>query len=241
MRIISKFKDYYDGAGLGYGVDMNLVYQRNTKDVEISTLPESLILKLNKYLNGLPISRFNPLYSLRPGVIGFCGKLYPVYNYYETSSIPIYFTNFKQFAYIDAKPNPNLPSSFFNKRTKRTKLNSIYSIEEWVFELAEENHSGVIHEDIFHALNTPIFLLWRGSSCLTLNPYLKPFNFQYYFEPLSAFNELSMFIPLLTQKKVNFIVGDDKVIAQSKGHSFKSSFRHVSPNKKERRKLNKNK
>jgi len=54
MRIISKFKDYYDG-GSSYGIDMERVYVRETKEIEIA-------------------DRF---YATRFYVIGFCGELYP--------------------------------------------------------------------------------------------------------------------------------------------------------------------
>jgi hypothetical protein len=116
--------------------------------------------------------------------------------------------------------------------------------------LVEQNYAGLLAEDIFYSLNTPIFLRWRNQnswinkevhSTITVNPYLKILDFQHYYEPLAAFQEVSMYVATLQNRNENkdYIVGSDKVIAESKGHSVKESFRQSAPTKKQKRKLNK--
>lgn len=72
MRIISKFKDYYDGAQ-GYGQDPKLVYVRETKAVKID---RSVALPYWRVPNAFPRTD-----AAERAVIGFCGRLYPFYVY----------------------------------------------------------------------------------------------------------------------------------------------------------------
>lgn len=256
MKIISKFQDYYDSAGLMYGVDTNLFYERKTEDVDYSLLSNSQRNLLNDYIDNLPYhSGWKNNFSLESGVIGFCGKLYPIYQYINNSinyKTYDYFTNFSKFA----NSHKNLPKSMFKVRDNKTISYSsrwfVTKPEAWAFELAEQKYAGLVAEDIFYNLNTPIFLKWRKksqnrwvnksySASITLSPYLKILDFQHYFEPLAAFQEVSMYVAALANKNenINYTVGDDKTIAESKGHSVKESFRQSAPTKKQKRKLNK--
>lgn len=251
MRIISKFQDYYDSAGLMYGVDTNLLYERKTEDVDYSLLSNSQRNLLNDYIDNLPTSNgWRDEFTLQSGVIGFCGKLYPVYKYGKDSYyINDYFTNFNKFS-----KSRDLPESMFKVREKKTvDYKSRWFTtkpEAWAFELAEEKYASLVAEDIFYSLNVPIFLRWKNQngfvnkeiqSTITLNPNLKELGFQHYFEPLAAFQEVSMYVAALANRNenINYTVGDDKTIAESKGHSVKESFRQSSPTKKQKRKLNK--
>lgn len=87
MRIISKFKDYYDGVQ-SYGSDHSIVYERKTKEVTIpmtslfadvineSTRP-GVIFKLWK--NGKRYT--DEFLAFHEIIIGFCGKLYLGYKF----------------------------------------------------------------------------------------------------------------------------------------------------------------
>ena len=78
MRIISKFRDYYD-AGIAYGIDPKLIYVREEKEIEFThddrNLPQCKVL--NELVN---IAYCMPNYEGNKGVIGFCGKAYPYYT-----------------------------------------------------------------------------------------------------------------------------------------------------------------
>jgi hypothetical protein len=253
MRILSKFQDYYD-SGLVYGVDTKLLYERKTENILYSELSNSHRNLLNEYINNLPNhSGWNNDFSLTPGVIGFCGKLYPIYQYIDNTinyRTYDYFTNFNKFA----KSCKNLPESMFKVRDKKTvdykSRRFTTKPELWCFELAEQTYAGTLAEDIFYSLNVPVFLRWSNQkswvnkelqTTITVNPSLKELGFQHYFDPLVAFQEVSMYVGSLQNRNenVNYTVGSDKVIAESKGHSIKESFRQSAPTKKQKRKLNK--
>lgn len=250
MRILSKFQDYYDSAGLSYGIDNRLVYERKTEDILYSKLSNSHRNLLNEYISSLPQSNsWRNDFDLTPGVIGFCGRLYPVYNLkYEYT---YWFTNFNKFA--KGRTSLTLPESMLKAKSKSTITTSRYfttKAEVWCFKLAEQTYAGILAEDIFYNLNVPVFLKWDNQinwvnkkleSTITVNPSLKELGFQHYFEPLTAFQEVSMYVASLANRNENrdYTVGSDKVIAESKGHSIKESFRQSTPTKKQKRKLNK--
>lgn len=77
MRIISKFKDYYDSAQ-GLGIDKTLVYVRHPSKVKIS---ESDIKTIDDMVKDAPRYRRNnydpDLISSYNIIIGFCGNIYP--------------------------------------------------------------------------------------------------------------------------------------------------------------------
>jgi len=90
MRIISKFKDYYDNAtkSFTYEIDPKLIYVRETKienTIETTELNKQFIERLN--LSKDFVDRWENkrafLNSLRFIVIGFCGKLYHAYQLSE--------------------------------------------------------------------------------------------------------------------------------------------------------------
>jgi hypothetical protein len=120
MKIISKFQDYYDSAGLMYGVDTKLLFERKTENITYNILSNSQRNLLNDYIDSLPShSGWRNDFSLESGVIGFCGKLYPVYEYIDKTKnyrTYDYFTNFSKFA----ESHKNLPESMLKNRDKKT-------------------------------------------------------------------------------------------------------------------------
>ena len=75
MRIISKFHDYYDGV-MSYGFDDSLIYKRKTE----TGLPD-ISSNLTKIHKSMPRLRRGQLgLFARPYIIGFCGRLYPMYR-----------------------------------------------------------------------------------------------------------------------------------------------------------------
>lgn len=237
-----------------YGIDNQLIYTRKTEKVDYSLLSSNQYNFLNNYIDNLPNhSGWQNDFILNRGVIGFCGKLYSVYEYVDKSKsykTYDYFTNFNKFV----KNRKDIPESMLKVRNKKTVDYSsrwfTTKPEAWCFELAEQKYAGMLAEDIFYSLNVPVFLRWKNQnswinkelkSTITVNPYLKILDFQHYFEPLTAFQEVAMYVAALANQSENrdYTVGDDKTIAESKGHSVKESFRQTAPTKKQKRKLNK--
>lgn len=68
MKIISKFKDYYDSV-VQYGQDSSLLYLRE-EYINKTPYPFPVLPLLHRFEVPSP-------YNARIGVIGFCGKIYP--------------------------------------------------------------------------------------------------------------------------------------------------------------------
>lgn len=120
MRIISKFKDYYDSVQ-AYGQDHELVFLRQQSEHQIFRSLDNGIKPLphefEKYLKGVQLWKKT---NFRGGVIGFCGKLIPYihYEYYEKDYLPkvhhiIYDYSVAQQIYDKIHPS--------KKSTKRKK------------------------------------------------------------------------------------------------------------------------
>ena len=82
MKIISKFKDYYDSV-LAYGQDTEIVYIRKSAELPLDKTLEDLLCRIDRNLPDIGIHtsgqywRGNSSIST-PFLIGFCGKIYPV-------------------------------------------------------------------------------------------------------------------------------------------------------------------
>jgi len=75
MRIISKFKDYYDNMS-AHGVDTTIIYNRKQEVIPIVEIKGNTSRLVYPYIRHLYDSRDD-----NPMVIGFCGKLYPIVEY----------------------------------------------------------------------------------------------------------------------------------------------------------------
>ena len=79
-------------------------------------------------------------------------------------------------------------------------------------------------------MNVPSLVMegdtYRGDECLVKNPTLMDYQFYKVFDPYSAYQEISMFLgnQLCNTKEAEVPVGDDIVLAESKGYD-KWSFR----------------
>ena len=86
MRIVSPFRDYYDGVQ-GLGFDPDLTYARCPKEIYLGSAPEVVQKAHAAYLEGVPDhlpllgeGRWVAGRGVREVVVGFCGKLYLVYK-----------------------------------------------------------------------------------------------------------------------------------------------------------------
>jgi len=212
MKIISKFKDYYDG-GAQYGIDKDIVYIRETT---------------SELINNINLKEFE--------IIGFCGKIYPIINYSlkfnfnsEWERNPKYYILFEEdtinYTFIE-KQNKNITTYIktFEKekhhyswhwKTKREFFNYLKNYKEF--------------NDIFLNKKVPIFHIKnisRYDTEITYNQNLKDLAFYKLFDTNQAFQEISMYISniLVSDVQVKIPVGNDIVLRNSKGFD-KWSFR----------------
>lgn len=197
MRIQSKFKDFYDYCLKDFQEDSFPVYHRKSETVSCNPL---LTVDKVRY----EIDNFQYL-----SVIGFAGRLYPLYGKnryvreFEYDSDEFKYRNIFDGMHSTHK----LPvSDGFAQLVQSPVLKSIFiqhKVPAFIYHITSDNKDRLI-----------------------LNPRLSDFNFVTVLDPYSAIQELNMFLgnDLAQDVQPKMPVGSDKVIAESKGFD-KWSFR----------------
>jgi len=256
MRIISKFRDYYDTA-MGYGIDKTIIYVRNEKEWEPKDTGDKIVLTdlIGKLEQIMPHGRFPGFdFHLYNILLGFCGKLYPLYII-EEEPITICPTIKGVVDSIllrlkSKKDKANFIERFINSKRDVFNIYRPDPIQNNLrkFENKVENTNAI---PAFFLLKSPIFY-WSNYNTIDIagnvvkkaktiytNVCLKELNFQKIMNPYVALQELSMFIGgVLGNIEQPPQITDDKVLRDSKGFD-NMSFKQKSPGKKANRAKNK--
>jgi len=227
MRIISKFKDYYDSA-MSTGVDHTIVYVRN----------ESIIqgVHLDKFFDKEAIGvlmyfRGRHKYQYTPVLVYVAGKLYPLIRTHTIINYvgcDIYFHTLEDVLKFD----------------KESKLNFIgedpytsYFCEENLrrfFEINESNLTNFFIENkivccSFERIgeyDKAIFVGGKPSCEVTINPMLKKYDFAKVLDPYTIFQEKMMWISgVLGSPSGEMVTISDKDMVVSKGFDPVYGFR----------------
>lgn len=199
MRIHSKFKDYYDTA-LGYGIDEDIHYVRETQEFEAKAgnrvEGDCLAVyanpyNINAYMMKDEYKRGPEEVDIGAGQVLFCGKLYSyIVMHFMGEAEHRYLWNYKDFA---ANYYPLLKDAFAKKLpNKFVKTMQAYFIPVENRKFADIHHNTGV--PVIH--NTPVLYRWRygGTSNVIYNPCLKDIEFYKVLDPFTCFQELSMFI-----------------------------------------------
>jgi hypothetical protein len=196
MLIVSKFHDYYDTIK-SFGIDKTVIYRRTEERIIFKGGP-------SMYSEGL----FGSVPFAGARLIGFCGKLYPLL---KVGNKIIY----------DREEALKRRKNSWHKND----LNDCF--------LEDINNKALL--SIFAKKNTPIFIYGdyldgKYEPCkakeLIINPKLKDWGFQSIKDPVSAFQDIYMYISgVLGTSHVDMPEFSDKLKAQAKGHDDKYSFR----------------
>jgi hypothetical protein len=210
MRIISKFKDYYDCVQ-AYGMDQTILYVRN-KEIEKGTkgLPRC---------SNLYFWSEDPLFKCDDFIIGFCGKVYGAVRLRKNG------TNNEVFCHsieaVDKYFKENLTekqlNEYYGKRTGALYVPYVrhrYTYSSY-FDKVEGSRN--LYEHLFIEKKCPIFVMGnslterntegikveseiyqydeRGKQgCILYNPVLKEFDFFKVFDPHTAYQEIFMYV-----------------------------------------------
>lgn len=168
MRIISKFRDYYD-IGQSLGFDSDIVYVRNLVDLGSKDYDaRSFWYACSGYGDAVPV------------YIGFCGKIYFALRFPSRG-----YNTWKTFHGDDAT---------VEYRRNRLMLKQSSS---WLErrELEEMRKAESKYLSWFHEHKVPIFAVWGcRAEFAALNPPLGDLEFFRVFDPWSAYQEIAMFI-----------------------------------------------
>lgn len=237
MRIISNFKDYYDFAGTQDKDDIVYLRKQETftfdfrKDLKAHTLHRSLIEPFRK----LPKTDSSVRFPIR--LFSVCGKLYYVYGvpgkYYQWS-----YTNKIEVVEIAAKEyyerqyknrRGAYPSEW--KETKPHRWLEDLPFSPWGFNTWNKQYGRDVYSvsvDLHRHYSAPVLLINGNPNVgndITVNPFLKEYDFQSIIDPYTIAQEIDMYLgnELAVQKDPPAPI-TDKLRAEYHGfdeHSFR--------------------
>jgi hypothetical protein len=220
MRIISKFRDFYDGV-MKTGMDREVVYVRETVEVP---LKESFGIDFSTKYEG-------SYYKIETFYFGYCGEIRRVMvvsTWYpdceKTRDVFFQYEEFKEFML-----NNNIGSKydFGERRWWPSKYQKFMDLDTSKM------------KELFHTHQTPLFFLnhvhsYRSpdKTILTMGPSLQGINFQKIKDAYTTYQDIFQFVAGTLNKPESKMVkiSDKDKIAK---HGFdKWSFRQKGPKKK---------
>lgn len=232
MRIISSFKDYYDGGAV-YGIDQNRVYVRETTfesfDKQISTFE----------------------------IVGFCGEIFPIVNFSEIDWDHKWKRHPKDFILYH---DDAIKYTFENDRKWRRGYGYMGGEDNykkvqadkyvgWPHKLRRDVYNDLVNskelKQLFVEFKVPVFFIGKypwleqeNRADVVLNPRLEYLGFYKVLDTVQAFQRIEMFLgsTLVTEFQGQVPVGDDNVIRDSKGFDRFSFRKDPGQKKRSRRK-----
>lgn len=203
MRIISDYKDFYDGVQ-SIILDKSCLYIRKSNRVNLFKAKE----KYRDYIEDISEFKY---------IIGFCGKLYPVKKLYSFRSIPI-----NKIVY-SLKEDNEIISEFVPEKLINKYLTHRYKFNKYRVDFFCEDFSK--YKEIFREYKVPIFIINLAEGTLDLNCELKYFEFYRIFDSYLAFQEIYMYLSGILGGEFKTIPHiSDEIMAEAKGFD-KFSFR----------------
>lgn len=237
MRILSKTKDYYDSAAT-FGIDKSCIYKREqTNTVFKSTSSRPVNWPHSEEYK--PKKQNGSTYNAKKFVIGFCGQLYPVVKITKTTQLyPTTTVNVDSYFYSASEVAEFLEEEEIGSG-KNSKWKSYYWRASKDYPISNPDAMKLFfdpetHKDlnkIFVEKHAPVFIYGRyiGETSeiqLVTNPLLLPYKFAKIKDAHTAFQDIFMYLSgVLGQTPMQEEKMSDKVLADSKGHSGKYSFR----------------
>lgn len=245
MKIISKFKDYYDP--LQTHDPSTGVYERKTEEVLVDWV-------------GYGDARYakEKEYSVKSGLLGFCGKLYPFVKYTKTGNPTEFIYSFDLFKVL----RDYLLTIEYSRSTwygwygwyglitvgKWTKIDNakLWFEQDWQTLIDNKRNSRyepntgkradyIDPSKIFLDYKVPCFVLEKteeshkcGKFALILNPRLADYNFYRVVDTYSAYQEIEMFLNNQIVRRDDPYIEPVPDTIKAESHGFdKWSFRKV--------------
>ena len=245
MRIISKFKDYYDSVQ-AYGQDSRLVYVRKKEEFIVDKdSPSGIIIdKIFQVIPNSPDINFTRYQGDTGKIIGFCGNLYPVWKlkrFFKDDHA--YFNGRDTYVYNCVEAEQILRKSknystalegFLNNKT--SSYYHTFNKTSITKTIAQVNNSRKQLEYIFYDYKVPCFLIeWRNEYVgvkyergykITLNPILKDLRFYKNKDAFTAYQDISMYLSgVLGLNDPETVSISDEDMKDQKGFGHKYAFK----------------
>jgi len=256
MRIISKYKDYYDGVQ-SLGMDTSLVFERFEKVIGIERLNNYSKFESGLWESYLTMQYVNILgdkfkeYRIKTEfiLIGFCGKLYPCIGFlhlqegveikrvstYSTDTTLEYIQKLtEQFGKIEFIEEYNQGCEPTNKDLDNYFNHKVYSIDysEWFQEIESPIFQFTENPKLEYDMKQRKWLNKDDLIYVKRNFQLSKYQFFKAVDSYSAFQELSQFLGGILTKRESIkdnLTDKDKV--KQHGFDLKYGFR-TRPKKK---------
>lgn len=215
MKIISKFKDYYD-IGRSLGEDESIVYRRFPEIIDTTEYRgrkrQCASGRYDSFVYGIPLK--NGPNFLHKVIIGFCGKVYKGYYImsYDGGQNPR-----KECLYSkkDVMSYADQVAGFYRKELRDYELeyNSSF-LKRWFLKYS----TPLFVIDYFNIFHVNVRFPTHLKSELIINPYLEEYQFYKVFDPYTAFQEVAMYVGGVLQNKAPETVDiSDEDLAEQKG------------------------
>jgi hypothetical protein len=248
VRIISKFRDYYDSVQ-AHGQDPTLVYRRTTQEFA----PQPHLFRHGDLYRIAISAPHSHRWQVFGWLVVFCGRLYPVWKCEEhwcldANEVALYLHD-----YWARNPKSYYPGSDDFEETGRYRLDihghrtrlgvCRVDIDGFLRQFSGFQVGPSIHQEF----GAPVLLVccmsdWSSEEIkVVANPRLQELRFFTKVEPYTAYQEIAMYLgnELAQPDIAPQAVGDDETLARAKGFD-EQSFRTKAPgNKKLNRKANK--
>ena len=245
MRILSKFKDYYDSA-LAFGEDNSVVYRRLESTVPLRKLDIDWLKELKKkepnvslHTESNTLRRIHGFEDISESfIIGFCERLYPCIHLKISDSKEVYAYSYDEV--ID-----------FLKKYKLHKTLKDFERDDGWFWNSKKNLIDFFalksddFQKFFLESKTPVFKIdFQGGKRqneprVILNPQLSESSFVRVVDPFTAYQELSMYIGgILGIDAPEIAEISDKSQIEKKGFN-ECSFRKMPDTRKRKSKIGK--
>lgn len=245
MRILSKFKDYYDSA-LAFGEDASLIYSRIESIVPLNKLDMDWLESVKKKLPNIAlhseINGIRRVYSYdtisEAFIIGFCGRLYPCVHLKIEPLKEMYAYSYDEVI------------SFLKKHKLHKTLKDFEEMDGWLWNSKSNlvdffNLKVDDFQKFFLESKTPVFKIdfnggkRQNEPRVTLNPQLSENSFVRVVDPFTAYQELSMYIGgVLGVSAPELVEISDKDLRDKKGFN-NISFKKVPDLRKRKKKVGK--
>ena len=224
MRIISKFKDYYDGV-MRTGMDREVVYVRENKEIELK----------EDFGFDFSTSESGNLYEVKLLLLGYCGQIYKVMDLTYQVKSKVLTNVYDKYRKV-----------FFDYEEFKKFMTERGLCRQWDFE--SSYWGGKFHKfnkfvpfkllELFHRYQTPLFLVshktkysTKGITTVTLGPNLQKLYFHRVKDAYTAYQDIFQFVAgVLNHPETKMVkISDEDKIAK---HGYdKWSFRQKGPKK----------
>ena len=231
MNIISKFKDYYDGA-VQYGYEPDITFVRHTQVIEV----DYNRFKQDKLAVPIPAQIAPTTYENydESATIYFCGRVYPVFLMSPDRSesyMARKWCTLDEAIKIAEKREAGLsiPYYYEHESYRRNHLDS-ETLRRFGTRL-KTDLSFQLGPKFFIQFDSPYFIRLKQS--LVINPKLETYSFFKYLDTFTCYQEIRMYLGnvLTKQDLMPMTTGGDRVLAQQKGFDD-MSFRTLAPGTK---------